>query len=430
MSVNRTHEPAVQELDNINIPLPVRTCMPNGIPLNIIHAGEQDVVRLDLLFKGGSWQQPQKLQALFTNRMLREGSRLYTSADIAEKLDYYGAWLELASSTDHAYITLYSLNKYFAETMEIIASIVKEPLFPERELNTVVETNIQQYLVNSTKVDFIGHRSLLKSLYGESHPCGRFAVENDYRKITPKMLIDFYEKVYHKDNCSVYLSGKVTDDIVHVVEMSLGIDGFGGEENSATSHACPILASADKRIFTEYPDAIQSSVKMGNVTITRSHPDYLKLRVLLTLFGGYFGSRLVSNIREEKGYTYGIAAGLLFYPDSGLLVISSETANEFVEPLIHEVYCEIDKLHHELVGKDELSVVKNYMLGEMCRSYESPFSLSDAWMFIQTSGLDDDFFNRSVEAIKSVTPAELKDLACRYLCKEKLKEIIVGKKLS
>ena len=150
----------------------------------------------------------------------------------------------------------------------------------------------------------------------------------------------------------------------------------------------------------------------------------------MTLFGGYFGSRLMSNIREDKGYTYGISAGTMFYPNSGILLISTETDNEYVEPLIREIYHEIDKLHTGTVSEAELSMVRNYMLGEMCRNYESPFSLADAWMFIYTSGLDDAYFTRSLQAVKEVTPEEIRELANRYLCKETLKEVIAGKKLS
>ena len=147
--------------------------LPNGIPLTVINAGEQEVVRIDVTFwPGGRWQQSQKLQALFTNRMLREGTEKYTAATIAEKLDYYGSWLELSSSSEYAYITVYSLNKYLAKTLEVVESMIKEPLFPEKELHTILDTNIQQYLVNTSKVDFLAHRSLLKSLYGEQHPCG------------------------------------------------------------------------------------------------------------------------------------------------------------------------------------------------------------------------------------------------------------------
>lgn len=428
--MNRTLQPEIQELVQFNILPPVRTVMPNGVPLTIINAGEQDVVRVDILFGGGRWQQSQKLQALFANRMLREGSRKYTAAEIAEKLDYYGAWLELSSSAEYAYITLYSLNKYFAEMLDVLESIIKEPLFPEKELGTVIDANIQQYQVNASKVDFLAHRSLLRALYGEEHPCGRYVEETDYHHITPALLREFYDTYYHSGNCYVYLSGKVTDEITHRIEAAFGTTHFGNHQQVAVKKDFTFVSIPEKRLFIEREDAMQSAVKLGTTTIMRTHPDYLKLRVLITLFGGYFGSRLMSNIREEKGYTYGISAGIMFYPGSGLLGISTETANEYVEPLIQEVYKEIDKLQNDKVTPEELAMVRNYMLGEMCRNYESPFSLADAWMFILTSGLDDDYFARSLQAMKEVTPEEIRELAGRYLCKESLKEVIAGKKLA
>ena len=427
--MDRTIQPEIQPLKNFHIQTPVRTTLPNGIPLTVINAGEQEVVRMDVLFSGGRWQQSQKLQALFTNRMLREGTTKYTAATIAEKLDYYGSWLELSSSSEYAYITVYSLNKYLVKTLEVVESMIKEPLFPQKELQTILDTNIQQYLVNTSKVDFLAHRSLLKSLYGEQHPCGKIVMEEDYYTITPEVLREFYERHYHSGNCSIFLSGKVTDDIISRVTDIFGIP-FGQYQLQMPKLSFPFAAIPEKRIFTEREDAMQSAVKMGCTTITREHPDYPKLRVLMTLFGGYFGSRLMSNIREDKGYTYGISAGVVFYPDSGLLIVSTETDNEYVEPLIQEVYHEIDRLHQEPVSAEELRMVRNYMLGEMCRSYESPFSLSDAWIFIATSGLKDDYFARSLQAVNEITPAEIQDLAQRYLCKETLKEVIAGKKLS
>ena len=427
--MDRTIQPEIQPLKNFHIQTPVRTTLPNGIPLTVINAGEQEVVRMDVLFSGGRWQQSQKLQALFTNRMLREGTTKYTAATIAEKLDYYGSWLELSSSSEYAYITVYSLNKYLAKTLEVVESMIKEPLFPQKELQTILDTNIQQYLVNTSKVDFLAHRSLLKSLYGEQHPCGKIVMEEDYHTITPEVLREFYERYYHSGNCSIFLSGKVTDDIISRVTDIFGIP-FGQYQLQMPKSSFPFAAIPEKRIFTEREDAMQSAVKMGCTTITREHPDYPKLRVLMTLFGGYFGSRLMSNIREDKGYTYGISAGVVFYPDSGLLIVSTETDNEYVELLIQEVYHEIDRLHLDPVSAEELRIVRNYMLGEMCRSYESPFSLSDAWIFIATSGLKDDYFARSLQAVNEITPAEIQDLAQRYLCKETLKEVIAGKKLT
>lgn len=428
--MNRTIQPSVCELAQIDILRPVRVVMPNGISLDVINSGEQEVIRLDLVFAGGRWHQSQKLQALFTNRLLREGTQTYSSATIANRLDYYGAWLELSTSVEHAYITLYSLNKYFKETLEVLESIIKEPIFPEKELSTVIDSNIQQFQINSTKVDYLAHRSLLNASFGEQHPCGQTLFEEDYRRINSTLLREFYTNHYHSGNCHIFLSGKVTDEIIQNVQSTFGTELFGNTTHPLIKPEYTLITTPEKRIFTERAEAMQSAVRMGNLTITRDHPDYLKLRVLVTLFGGYFGSRLMSNIREDKGYTYGISAGILFYPNNGLLVISTEAANEYVEPLMCEVYHEIEKLQNEFVGAEELSMVKNYMLGEMCRNYESPFSLSDAWIFILTSGLDDEYFSRSLQAVKEVTSQEICDLAHHYLCKEKLKEVIAGKKMS
>ncbi len=429
ITMDRTQAPPVKEPEEFRMKPPRQTVFPNGIPLQIVEAGRQEVVRMDLLFAGGRWQQTQKLQALFANRMLREGTRRFTAAEIAEKLDYYGAWLELSSSTEYAYVTLYSLNKYFSRTLEILESVVKEPVFPEKELEVILRTNMQQYRINSSKVDFWSQRQLLAALFGPGHPCGRPVTEEDYQQIDVPLIRAFYDRYYHSDNCTIFLSGFVTDELIRCVEECFGNAPFGNTGQPAEKLRFPVSTDPAKRFFIERPEAVQNSVKMGMLSARRQDSDYLKLRVLVTLLGGYFGSRLMSNIREEKGYTYGISAGMGFYPESGMLMIQTETAPEYVEPLIGEVYRETERLQQELVPVEELTVVRNYMLGEMCRNYESAFSLADAWMFIYTSGLDPDYFVRATRAIRETTPSELRELACRYLCKEDLKEVISGKKI-
>lgn len=430
MLPDRTIQPKVRNVDQLAVQVPLRIVMPNGISLNVLNSGENEVVRIDLLMEGGRWQQSQPLQAFFTNRMLREGTLRFSASEIAERLDYYGAWLELSSASEHAYITLYSLNKYLPQTLDVLETIVKEPVFPEKELDVIVNNNIQQFLVNSSKVDFLAHRALVKAVYGEKHPTGRLVEEVDYHRINSAVLREFYDRHYHSANCSIYLSGKVNDDCIRWVEHFFGSESFGRGGRKPDKKDYMPLSSDEKRIFVERSDAMQSAVRMGMLSMERNHPDYLKARVLVTLFGGYFGSRLMSNIREEKGYTYGISAGIIPYPGKGLLVVNTETTNEFVEPLIGEVYHEIDRLQNELVSNEELTMVKNYMLGDTCRSYESAFSLADSWIFVQVSKLQDTYFTDILDAIRKVTPEEIRDLAGKHMCKENLKEVISGKKIS
>lgn len=429
ITVDRTIAPKIRQIEQFSIPQPEQMTMRNGMPLHVIRAGSEDVIRFDLIIKGGQLHQTLPLQALFTNRMLREGTRTMTSSEIAERLDYYGAWLDLSSSVNCAFVTLYSLGKYFPKTVEILASIIKEPVFPEKELRVVTEANKHQFLVNNQRVDVLAHKQLNRSLFGVSHPLGRYAEWGDYDRIHADVLKDFYACHYRSDNCSAYVSGKVTDEIVRCIEENFGDEAWGASNHAVYNRIFTPETDQRKRVFIEKEDALQSSLKIGGFSLSRQHPDYLKLRVLVTLFGGYFGSRLMSNIREEKGYTYGIGAGLVAYPDTGILVISTETANEYIEPVITEVYREMDKLRDEYVSEEELTMVRNYMLGDMCRSYESAFSLSDTWIFIETAGLDKEFFVRSVASIRDTSAEDIRRLAQKYFCKENLIEVVAGKKV-
>lgn len=426
---DRTQQPSIKTLDKIELALPEQRTMLNGVPLNIIKLGEQDVVRLDLIFKGGRYQQTKPLQAMFTNRMLREGTQTFTSIEIAEKLDYYGAWLELSSTTEYSFLTLYSLNKYFSQTLEVIESIIKEPIFPEKELKTTLHVNKQQFLVNSTKVDFISQKYFNLSVFGPEHPSGNTMTADDYDHLTPGLLHDFYSRHYNSGNCSIYLSGKVTTDIIHAVTNAFGASEWGDNTEKVNLVAYPVSKSGEHRLFIEQNDAMQSSIRLGSLAMERTNPDYLQMRVLMTLFGGYFGSRLMSNIREDKGYTYGISAGILFYPGTGIFMISTEADNKYVDNIIKEVYHEMDVLKSELVTNEELSIVKNYMLGNMCRSYEGPFSIADAWIFIESAQLDKAYYQRSLDAVLSITRQDIKNLAEKYLHKESLTEVIAGKKI-
>lgn len=427
--LNRNLQPDICEPEQIAVQQPELYTLPNGIPLYILDACDCEVTRIDVLMDGGRWHQKQPLQALFTNRMLREGTRRYTAAQIAEKLDYYGAWLDLASASEHTYVTLYSLNKYLPNTLDLLESIIKEPVFPADELKVIINNNIQQFLVNSSKVEFLAHRGLVKAVYGSAHPVGYVVQEDDYRKITSETLQQFYDNFYHSGSCSIYLSGRITPDCIRRVESVFGTGTFGSHWQKVEKiHYLPV-STTERRVFIELPDALQSAVRIGGLSLDRCHPDYLKMRVVITLLGGYFGSRLMSNIREEKGYTYGIAASLMTYPDHGMLAISAETTNEYVDPLISEVYHEIDRLQNELVSDEELKMLKNYMLGDMCRSYESAFSLADVWISLQVSGLSSSYFAEALNAVKNITPDEIRELSQKYICKESLKEIISGRKI-
>ena len=428
--LDRTIQPEIKSLDEFNALIPERLKFPNGVPVNVLNVGDKEIVRIDFVFDAGRWHQEHKLQALFTNNMLREGTASMTAAEIAEKLDFYGAWLDLSVSVSHAFVTLYSLNKYLEHTLDVLESMLKEPIFPEKELDVKVSNNLQQYYIGLKKTNVLAQKMFQRVLYGAEHPFGVSAEEEDYRQVNPLMLKAFFDSFYHSQNCTIFVSGKVSEACLEMIRRRFGDAPFGKPQEHPVHKTFEVKTAEEKCFFVEQPESSQSSVRMGMVTLDGDHPDFFKLRVLITLFGGYFGSRLMSNIREDKGYTYGISAGVTSYPTTPALVIGAETTPEFVKPLITEVYHEIDNLQQELVSEDELDMVRNYMIGDMCRNCESAFSWADAWIYASTLDLPDTYFSDFFKAIKDTSAEDIRQLAQRDLCIETLKEVVSGKKMS
>ncbi|MBO5015494.1 MAG: insulinase family protein, partial [Bacteroidaceae bacterium] len=272
MNLNRQIPPPICPLSDIHVTYPESQRLKNGIPLHVIRAGMEDVVRFDLLIGAGQWNQTQALQAMFTNRMLREGTSSLTSQQIAEKLDYYGAMMELSSSVNCGFITLYSLNKYFPQTIELVADMLMNPTFPEKEMEVVVEVNKQRFLINSTRVEMMGRKRLNRALFGEAHPLGRYAEVEDYDRLSPEVLKSFYHQHYHSGNCSIYLSGKITPEIIQSVERALGDAPWGKVSQTSSFQSITPQPEAGKRFFVEKEDALQSSIKLGGFVMDRLHP--------------------------------------------------------------------------------------------------------------------------------------------------------------
>ena len=427
--LDRKQQPAISSITQLEIPRPEIRSLDNGITLNIFQRNEEDVVRFDIVVHTGIWQQIQPLQALFTNRMLREGTTNYSSKEISSSLDFYGAWLDLSCSYTKSYITLYSLGKYFEETLKLVHSMIVQPDFPSKEFDVMVANNKQQYIINRTKTEYTSQKMFMKKIFGESHPCGYFASEQDYDRITTDVLKDFHHMYYHNNNVTLYASGNVTEKTVETINKLFGHSQWGEWKERESLKPISLQTSDSGYEFIEHPDAVQSSIRLGCSTINYKNPDYQKLRVVVTLLGGYFGSRLMKNIREDKGFTYGISANIIPYPNSCLFIISTEVANESVKPTIDEIHKEIKKLQEENVNEKEIQMVKNYSIGEFCRSFEGMFSLSDAYIMLETYGLEDDYFKKNLHDIIHITSEEIRSLAQKYLNIECMIDVIAGKKI-
>ncbi|MBW6500728.1 MAG: insulinase family protein [Bacteroidales bacterium] len=420
----KRNEPQVMPVEPGSIPLPDLYILRNGVPVYIISSDTEDIIRVDFIFKAGQIHEDLPLLSSSVNMMLTEGSLSYTSEQMSKKLDYYGAFINMTCEKDLAGLTIYALSRHFGKIMELSREILFCPLFPARELANLIKKRLQWYRINREKVQNLATEMFFESLFGKTHPYGRQAGEPDFGNITPGLLKDFHLKYYSPGNMTVIISGKISDKIPQVLENSFG-DLQSGNVYIERS-AAYMSGSAGMKLLLTKPGAIQSAIRIGSTSISKRHQDYPALKIVNTVLGGYFGSRLMKNLREEKGFTYGIQSVLSSLDLSGFTVISTETGSGNTRNVVDEIYKEISDLHTKPVEADELRVVRNYMLGQMIRMFDGPFALAESFRAVWQFGLDNSYYHRFAEKIKTISPDEIIELARTYYKTEELNEIIAG----
>lgn len=403
--------------------MPHKAVLSNGVPVYIIKGGTQDVLRIDLLVRGGYSIQERPLQALFTNRMLREGTSDYKAEEISRLLDYYGAWIEMYSLQECNRITLYTLGRYLEPMLDMLESMVKRPLFPSENLETIRANNKAFYHINSRKVDVVAQRHFEKAIWGENHPLGHIVCAEDYDAITEELLRKYHSLYYGSQSMAFFISGNVDDKCVAAIEKRFG-DIWGSNENIDFAVAPPVSVPGASKVKID--GVLQSGIRVGRMVMDTSHPDFHRFRFLTVILGGYFGSRLMSNIRERNGYTYHIEAEIDAYGSRNAFMISTETDNEYVEPLLAEVDKELKRLRDEYVPKEELELVRNYTLGELCREYEGVLPKAEVFISLWLSGQPFEAVNDYLDTVCSVSQTELRSLAQEYLSLEQMSQIVVG----
>jgi zinc protease len=425
--LNRTQAPEFKTIDKIDIIKAKEQFLDNGIPVYTIDAGSQELTRVEFIFKAGMFYQDRTLVASTANTLLENGTSKHNALQLSEGIDFYGSFLELGVGQDYSCVTLYSLNKYLNESLVYVEEILKDSVFPQNEMEIHLTNKKQKHQINSQKVSHLARRRFSELLFGEKHPYGRDVKLEDFDTLKQKEVLDFYKDHYNSKNCFVVVAGHLPKDLFKTLNDHFGKEAWGQQKN-ITSSSPAVQTTPQQKNLVEKSDAIQSAIRVGRILFNKTHPDYFKFQVLNTILGGYFGSRLMANIREDKGYTYGIGSGLNSLSYSGYFYIGTEVGADVTKNALEEIYKEIKKLREEPVSPDELETVRNYILGQFLRSVDGPFSLAEKFKAIKEFGLDYSYYTNYFAAVKSVTPKELQDLANKYLQEKDLIECVAGKK--
>jgi len=422
--LERTKAPAIIDAVNFNLHLKPykKFTLKNGIDVYTVEAGAEEVMSIEWVYYAGNWYEDKNLVAATTNLMLKNGTSSKTAFQVNEHFEYYGSYLNRACHSETATVTLHCLTKHIQELLPVVRELLTDSVFPEEELAISVQNMKQRLKVNLKKSDFVAGRLIDVYLYGDQHPYGRFSKEEDFDALTRDQLLDFYKKYYQQGKLVLFVAGRLPNNLEELLN-----ENFGDLSNKPIAEKKYVINDAAEKKYrvVNDPNGVQGSIRIARPFISRHHPDYMKSQVLNTLFGGFFGSRLMDNIREDKGYTYGIHSYFQNHIHDAAWMISTEAGKDVSEATIAEVYKEMQILREELVEDDELLLVKNFLMGTVLGDLDGPFHIIARLKNIILNNLDENYFYQSIDTIKNISAKELQELANKYLKPEDFYELVV-----
>ena len=418
--------PAVHPFAEMRLDVPPVRYLANGIPVYVVDGGADGVNRLSVFVRGGTLDTLRPMQPTLTALSAIDGTVTRSRAQIAETLDYYGAWKSVQSYDEWVEIAFWSLNSNYQWSLDVLCDSLANPAFREQDFAVLRRRHAATCATSHRQPNYLAALEARRILYGDTHPLALDTTPEGINAFTSDHLSDFHRQYYNTANMCVVLSGQITDNIYRLTDSTLGsLDMPGAEAPRFDWEAHRQPYAACQRVV-DCRDAVQSAIRIVIPAVPRQHPDYLKIRVLAHVLGGYFGSRLMRNIREDKGYTYGINAYLSGREYEGHIGISTECGTAHTWDVIDQVKMEMERLCNEAVPLDELELVRQYMLGDLAKTLDTPLSVGGYVSSIITMGMYPDYFNRQVETIKTVTPAELLEMAQRYLLEDRMSVAIAG----
>jgi len=419
--IDRSVAPPFQEPTYFTVQEANSEILSGGIPFHIVNAGEQELVRIEIIFKAGKWYETTNAQSFLTAKLLTEGTKSYTSNEVSVLFERNGAFYEISPGLDFISFNVYCLNKNVSKILPLIDEIICAPTFPTDELETAKNLQVQSLKVNLEKTSYMASRIFREKLFGKDHPYGRKTEIEDIQNIRQSDLISYFrEKV--ENNFEVIVSGRIDDHLLITLK-----DFFS--KYDVRRYSPPLFNGFDpqkEKLNIDNDEKLQTSLRIGKKTLAKSHRDYFYLLIFNEILGGYFGSRLMQKLREEKGYTYGIHSSVISLVYGSYFQISSDIIKKNKDDALNSIYNEIEQLIRNPVPESELKTVVNYFKGVFLSSINSPFSLADKFKGIHFHNLTYTYYKQLFRTVDSVTPQKLQKFIQDNFACEELVEVTVG----
>lgn len=410
--LDRTQAPAIQPLAHKAFPQVHHYVLDNGLEAYLLPFGTEAVAEVQLVYEAGLARQAKAGVEDLTLKLLQEGSKNYTGRQLAERFEDLGAFVGASGGFESAVLSMSVLNRKLDEALPLLSELVIHATFPEEELALMRERLEQKLAVEEAKTSYQARLAFRQQLFGAAHPYTGLLHRQALAALSRADVQAHYESVLHRGNYRVIVAGRFEPDAMYrLLNRHLGIlrctPGAPPRQQAA-------YAPTAGRHRVSLQDKEQATLRLAVEGPSRKHAAHHALKLLTLVLGGYFGSRLMANLREAKGYTYGVGASYSALPTGGFFMIGTDVGQQYVEDALAQCHVELARLREELIPEAELEMARSYFLGRLIAEQETPFQMADRLKSYLLNELPTTEYSRMFEAIKNVTAEELRALAQQH----------------
>lgn len=399
----------------------------NGLKVTLIPYGNIPKVTLSLALRSGNIDEPNAQGGIadITGELLKEGTVSLTSAALAEAAARMGSSLDVTVSADETSLDLDVLSEFSADAAKLLADVAQHPLLPKSELPRLKANLLRQIAVAKTQPGQIALARFRKILYSD-HPYGTTLPSGDeVSKLTMNDVKKFYFANFGAARSHLYVAGKFDSA---AIKKAIAANFAGWAKGSAPVENVPHPKPAHVLDVTDRPGAPQSTLYVGLPVPNPTSPDAVPLIVTNALLGGSFGSRITSNIREQKGYTYSPRSQISERYHDAYWAEIADVTTAATGPSLKEIFGEIDQLQKEPPSAQELRGIQTYLSGLFVIQNSSRGALIGQLLFVDLQGLGPDYLRTYVQKVNAVTPADVQKMTAQYIKPKEMTIVVVGDK--
>jgi predicted Zn-dependent peptidase len=409
--------------------LPPKTefTLDNGLQATLVPYGEIPKVTVSMVVQAGNVHEGANENGLadITGRLMREGTTMLSAKEISEKAARMGGSIDVSVGQNQTIISGSVLSEYGPELVKLMADLVQNPAFPPTEIERIKNDFKRETNLARSRPGTQARVKFTMALY-QGHPYGRdLPTDAQINAHGLEQVRNFYTKQFGAQRTSVYAAGKFDEKAMREAVTS-SLSNWTKGPAPRIEIAKPVTKT--DLMVQDRPGAPQSTLVIGLPVVDPTHPDYTRLRVMNSLLGGSFGSRITSNIRENKGYTYSPSSSVTARYRAGEWAEVADVTTEHTGNSLKEIVYEVERLQKEAPTAEELEGIKNYEAGLFVLRNSTPAGIIGQLNFLDLHGLPDTYLTNQVKEIHAITPKDVQDAAKKYVRPDEMTIVVVGDK--